>query len=76
MHIFYLGIFPIYSLLQLVNVVEAAYYPPDAVDLLAAKGLVKLAAYQAKHDPENKCTVKNAIKRREWYVCRYFVKHW
>jgi hypothetical protein len=66
MHFFYLGILPVCTFLQLVNVVGAVYYPPDAVDLLAAKGLVKLAAYQAKHDPDNKCTVNNAIKRREW----------
>ncbi|PQE09193.1 tyrosinase central domain-containing protein [Rutstroemia sp. NJR-2017a BBW] len=66
MHLFHLSILSVYSLLQLVEVVGAVSYPPDAVDLLAAKGLVKLAAYQAKHDPNNKCTVKNAIKRKEW----------
>ncbi|EDN92805.1 hypothetical protein SS1G_08669 [Sclerotinia sclerotiorum 1980 UF-70] len=51
------------------NAVEADSYPlhpPDAVDKLATKGLAKLAAYQAMHDPNDTCTVKTAIKRREW----------
>lgn len=41
-------------------------YPPDAVDKLAAQGLLKLAAYEAKHKPNSSCTLANAIKRKEW----------
>lgn len=46
--------------------VTASLYPPDEVDILAVDGLKKLAAYQAKYNPNSKCTVQNAIKRREW----------
>lgn len=42
-------------------------YPPDAVDLLASEGLGKLAAYQAENYPKSKCTLENAIERREWF---------
>lgn len=66
MHLFYLGILSTCSFLQIVDFARAASYPPDAVDQLAVKGLAKLAAYQAKHEPNNKCTIKNAVKRREW----------
>jgi hypothetical protein len=38
----------------------------DEVDRLAAKSLVKLAAWQQKHDRNNPCTVATAIKRKEW----------
>jgi len=43
-------------------------YRKDEVDKLAAKGLVKLALYKALHPSKNKCTIANAIKRKEWYV--------
>jgi hypothetical protein len=43
-------------------------YPPDAVDGLAAQGLLKLAAYEAKHKSNSSCTLANAVKRREWLV--------
>jgi hypothetical protein len=54
--------------LQCVRVNAAPYhsaYPPDAVDILAAEGLAKLAAYEAQNDPSNKCTLETAIKRKE-----------
>ncbi|KAF7888887.1 hypothetical protein EAF00_009187 [Botryotinia globosa] len=70
MRFLFLGVLSSFIVLQsYVEVAEAASYPPyapDAVDKLAAKGLVKLAAYQAIHHPHNTCTIKNAIKRREW----------
>ncbi|TEY44945.1 hypothetical protein BOTCAL_0340g00120 [Botryotinia calthae] len=70
MHFLYLGALSILFVLQpCIDVAEAASYPPygpDAVDKLAAKGLAKLAAYQAIHYPHSTCTIKNAIKRREW----------
>jgi hypothetical protein len=43
-------------------------YPPDAVDKLAAQGLLKLAVYEAKHKTNSTCTLANAVKRREWLV--------
>jgi hypothetical protein len=66
--------FVVASLLLLV--VEASFsykspYPPDEVDKLAAKGLAKLAKYRAIHHPYSKCTIANAIKRREWQVFSY-----
>lgn len=70
MRFHFLGVLPTFTVLQsYVEVGEAASYPPyapDTVDELAAKGLAKLAAYQAIHYPHNTCTIKNAIKRREW----------
>ncbi|KAI9641430.1 hypothetical protein NHQ30_010237 [Ciborinia camelliae] len=69
MNFFFLGVFSSLLVFQSYCVIiEASYplYPPDAVDELSAKGLAKLAAYQAAHDPNNPCTIKNAIKRREW----------
>jgi hypothetical protein len=44
------------------------YQYPDEVDRLAAKSLVKLAAWQKKYDSKNTCTVATAIKRKEWFV--------
>ena len=44
-------------------------YPKDEVDKLAARGLAKLAIYRAIHHPRSKCTIANAIKRKEWLVC-------
>lgn len=41
-------------------------YPKDEVDKLAARGLAKLAIYRAIHHPRSKCTIANAIKRKEW----------
>ncbi|KAM3151094.1 Tyrosinase-like protein orsC [Botrytis cinerea] len=70
MHFLYFGALSILLVLQpCIDVAEAASYPryaPDAVDKLAAKGLAKLAAYQAINYPHSTCTIKNAIKRREW----------
>ena len=43
-------------------------YKKDQVDRLAAKGLAKLALYKALRPSKNKCTIANAIKRKEWYV--------
>jgi len=43
-------------------------YKKDEVDKLAAKGLVKLALYKALHPSASGCTLKNAIKRKEWYA--------
>jgi hypothetical protein len=49
-----------------------SYTPPyqfgnvGKTDKLAAEGLKKLAAYEAKYRPRNKCTVHNAVKRKEW----------
>ncbi|KAJ8068053.1 hypothetical protein OCU04_003632 [Sclerotinia nivalis] len=69
MNFLFLGFLSTILVLQpYFNVVEAdSYpsYPPDAVDKLATEGLAKLAAYQAIHNPNNTCTVKTAIKRRE-----------
>ncbi|KAH9214621.1 hypothetical protein DL95DRAFT_435895 [Leptodontidium sp. 2 PMI_412] len=44
--------------------IPQSFHLPDAVGLLAAKGLANLAVYQTK--AHSKCTVKNAVKRREW----------
>jgi hypothetical protein len=43
-----------------------APFKKDEVDKLAAKGLAKLALYKALHPSKSRCTIKNAIKRREW----------
>lgn len=53
-----------YLLSNIVVAVPRSFHLPDAIDLLAAKGLINLAVYQAK--THSKCTVKNAVKRREW----------
>lgn len=40
-------------------------------DALATKGLVNLGLYVAKHGYANpKCTLKNAVVRKEWCVLR------
>ncbi|KAH7348468.1 hypothetical protein BKA65DRAFT_261082 [Rhexocercosporidium sp. MPI-PUGE-AT-0058] len=51
-------------LLGFTTAIPQPLHLPDAVDLLAAKGLVNLAIYQTK--VHSKCTVANAVKRREW----------
>jgi len=66
--------FVVASLFLLVVEASLSYrspYPPDEVDKLAAKGLAKLAKYRAIHHPYSKCTIANAIKRREWQVFAY-----
>jgi len=37
-----------------------------ATDLLAASGLVKLAAYEAGHSGPGQCTLDNISIRQEW----------
>lgn len=64
----------VWTLAILLLVVEASQlsyrssFREDEVDKLAAGGLAKLAIYRAIHHPRSKCTIANAIKRKEWYV--------
>lgn len=67
MNFLLLGVLLVFqSYIGIIEAVPYQSYPPDAVDKLAAEGLIKLAAYQAAHNPKSTCTIKNAIKRREW----------
>lgn len=41
-------------------------YPADRVDRLAAEGTRKLSAFEKKIQPDKKCTLENAARRKEW----------
>lgn len=49
---------------------KVGWRPADTskTDLLATRGLAKLAAYQARDYAQSNCTFNNIAIRREWYA--------